>query len=438
MITDLMLFVWSGFLIVGLVISHKTDRTLPMIFAPLLSLGVSSFEMWTHQHEVSELSVFFLFNLSLINVFITSMLRASQTTFEVKLAGTLTLLFTVWAYFSKDAWSFAAFWFLSTLPQLIHLKESRAKLIYVFHHLFSLLALALAIVLLEIGELKWTALTLESVTEGPMVQLGLVCLLLAVFIRQAFFPFHLWFKSSHLSKPFPLNIGFYHGQLGLFLFVQTLLPLVKMVNHEFLHWILLWGVVSALYFANMSLVQKRVRSSVFYVMLAQFSVLLCGLETKTSTGMAGMLFQFLALGLSFSGILACLYLIEWHRGVLRSGFFYGLQISNGTLGVLYLLFSLCAVAVPFSMGFAGEDLIFHAVIEESPFIGLGLIVTASINGMSLFRNYCTLFRGDAGGPFDDTIPLHFAQKVAFALILVVLFGFGLMPDWLLKPILTFL
>jgi NADH-quinone oxidoreductase subunit M len=371
------------------------------------------------QEGTPDVGVFFLLCLSLVHTLLLMMLTPEKGGGRVKIASYLCLAFTAGAYFVEDPWAFAALWILSAVPAMLLFPEKtgRAQITFFVHHLLASFCLCMGFILI--------APPAHS-TQIP----GLFLLCLAAFIRQGIFPFHLWFKASYRSRPYPLNISFYMGNLGLFLFMKVILPLVQ--EHATLA--LIWGMISGFYFANLSFAQRSIRSSVFYVMLAQFSLLFCGLESGTIHGITGVLFQFLTFSLSFSGLIACLYVLEWNLGELRTGKFHGLQEHNPFLAVCFLLFSLASVALPFSMGFVGEDLIFHAIIERHPFIGMGVIVSAALSGLSLFRVYCFLFRGPRNRVLDDHLSLAFWQKLALAVLIVILFGFGIWPDPLLRHV----
>lgn len=420
-----LLGLWSLLTVAGLAI-YLAFPVRVFILAPSLAAVLGSgWILWGQQANAAPLSigVFFLFSMALTHLVSLMMLNPQAAGLRIKVVSVLSMLLTGWAYFIDSPWVFATLWLVSAIPQALFFGPAHKKpqRVFIAHHLVSFLALVLGLAAVPRQEV-----------------LGLALLLLAAFIRQGIFPFHLWFKASYKTRPFPLNIGFYVGNLGFFLFVRTIMPMLEARSMEFAPYLLSWGIVSGLYFANMSFVQTRIRSSVFYVMLSQYSVLVCGLEAGTVSGKAGVLFQFLSHGLSFSGLIACLYLLEWNLGELRSRRFHGLQDSNPFIGLCFLLFSLAAVALPFTMGFVGEDLIFHAVIEKYPFIGLGLILAAALNGLSLFRVYSFLFRGTRETVFDDRITLAFWQKAAFATLLVVLFGFGLYPKLLLDHVLSFI
>ena len=435
---------WTIVTVLGMLLYMGLERQGFLLISPLAAMIGSGWVLWNHSVDDGPLNigVFFLFNLGLMHLLFSMMLDRHATGLKIKVVGAVSMVLTGWAYFTDGPWLFVTLWGLSVIPQLVSFnrkEQIQARRIYIAHHVLSLFCLIFALMLLAPANgVPWSIDTIAQASETYQGHAATVLLVIAAFIRQGIFPFHLWFKASYKTRPFPLNMGLYVGNLGFLLFLKVIMPLMESHTHDMFPWLLGWCILSGLYFANMSLVQERIRSTVFYVMLAQFSTLFCGLEAESVTGQAGVLFQFLSLGLAFAGLIACLYLMEWNLGELHARRFHGLQQRNPTLSLFFLLFSLCAVALPFTMGFAGEDLIFHAVIEKYPMVGLGLILTAAINGISLFRVVTFLFRGKRNDLRDDTIAFGFWQKAALATLLVMLFGFGLMPNLLLKHVLAFL
>jgi NADH-quinone oxidoreductase subunit M len=438
-----LLMMWSVMTVTGLVLFSFHPKKIWLVLSPLLAIMGSGWALWHHPQSDGPLNIglFFLFTLCLMHLLFIMMINSYATPLRVKAIGAASMLIMGWAYFVNDPWVFSILWGVSVIPQVISFwpEQVRARNIYIGHHVLSFVLLLVGLNFLSsTSALPIDLSSIEQLSHGRVEHILVGCLVLAAFIRQGVFPFHLWFKAGYKTLPFPLNIGLYIGNLGFFFFVKTIMPLLQGAFTDFFPYVMVWGIVSGLYFANMSLVQGKIRSTVFYVMLAQFSILFCGLDSASITGKSGVLFQFLSLGLSFSGLIACLYILEWNVGELHSRRFHGLQQNNGTLSVFFLLFSLCAVSMPLTMGFAGEDLIFHAVIEKYPFVGLGLILTACLNGISLFKVVTFLFRGTRYDSRDDRIEFGIWQKAALGILLVLLFGFGLFPNLLLRHVLSFI
>lgn len=438
------LFLWSlgTLLCLGLykLKRHKIFLGIP----PALSLFVSGLELYRYTliEDSANIGSSFLFVLSLMHLLFAMMIDQEATSMSTKTASTIGLLTAGFAYYTDNIFVFTLFWFLSSVPSFLSFNpvtHKQPRLVFLGHHLLSFLCLFVAILLIQSAVPGFTNMTgVDTLPMTPSVTIAGYLLVLASLIRQAMFPFHLWFKAAYKTKPFPLAIGLYSMNLGFLLFLRIGLPLFSRGGEGIFPYAMACGVLSSLYFANMALVQTRLLSTVFYVMLAQYATLYSGLETISRFGKVGVVFQFLTLGCSFTGLIACLYSIEWNVGSLKANRFHGLQTKNPVLSVIFLLFALCTCAMPFTMGFAGEDLIFHAVIEHYPFVGIGLILTAAINGVAMFKTVTYVFRGKREDVLDENIYMSIWQKTALAMILLVLFGFGIFPSLLLEKILAFI
>lgn len=419
---------------------HKIFLALP----PAMSLAFSGLELYRYTLIADSVNMgsFFLFVLSLMHLTFAMLIDQRATDWQTKVASLLGLLTAGFAYFSDDIFVFAFFWMLSVIPSYLSFdgkKHRQARLVFVFHHALSFLCLGVAIYLIRNVVPDFSSMqSVGSLPINSQITVAGVLIVMASLIRQAMFPFHLWFKAAYKTKPFPLAIGLYSMNLGFLLFLRTGLPLFAREATELFPYAMACGVLSSLYFACMAFVQSRLLSTVFYVMLAQYATLYSGLETVSRYGKVGVVFQFLTLGCAFTGLIGCLYAIEWNVGSLKARRFHGLQEKNPVLAVIFLLFALCTCALPFSMGFAGEDLIFHSVVEHYPLVGIGLIIAAGLNGISLFQTVTYVFRGKRDDIIDATIYLSVWQKAALGMILLVLFGFGLFPSVLLNKILAFI
>jgi len=438
------LLLWALASVLSLVLYRMWGHKLFLAFSPLVAMTASGVELYkyTLRPDPVDMGCFFLFVLSLMHLFFAMMIDERATTWATKFASGMGLVVAAFAYFTDNIFVFGFFWILSVIPAYVvfdPIQHQRARAVFIGHHVLSFVCLAVGMMLLQVDSGGFSSMRLVGELPHTMtVTIGGILLVGASLIRQAMFPFHLWFKAAYKTKPFPLAIGLYSMNLGFLLFLRLGLPIFQQEAGDLFPYAMVCGVLSSLYFANMALVQTRILSTVFNVMLAQYATLYCGLETASRFGKAGVVFQFITIGCAFAGLISCLYAIEWHVGSLRAQRFHGLQHKNPTLAVIFLLFALSACALPFTMGFAGEDLIFHAVIERYPLVGLGLILTAAINGVAMFKSVTFIFRGQRSDLMDATIQLSTLQKAALGTILLVMFVFGCFPSLLLTKILAFI
>lgn len=399
-------------------------------------------------------SIFFTFNFSLLYLIYIFIMHKNRTKISDKIKHFELFFITIFAYFTDNIFVFGTLWILSFLPLARELKEESQDLkhaVFFWHHLISTICVMIGFSILifesiqtgytsKISEIaRFSHFTdLNVLIHGMETKIAGFFLIMAAFIRQGLFPFHLWVKSCVDVNPFPLKMSFYLSNLGFVLFYKMVMPLINFEMSTAFHYVGIYAVISSFYLANLAFVQNKMRMSFLYIMLSHFSILFAGLELNSMIGKAGVFYQFISVSTAFTGVFAIIYLCEAYVGVMKSKVYYGLQIKNPYISVLFLVFALSAVALPFSMNFVGEDILFHAIIDRYPLIGLGLIITTAFNGMNVYRLYSHIFGGTKDDFFENKILLTKVQKFGFSVLILTLFLFGIFPETLLEHILHFI
>ena len=82
------------------------------------------------------------------------------------------------------------------------------------------------------------------------------------------------------------------------------------------------------------------------------------------------------------------------------------------------------------MGFIGEDLLIHGIVEHYPFLGLGIILAVSLNGINIYRVFNKLFLGESPENLycDD---LRNREASYFVVLMILMISLGLLPFTLL-------
>lgn len=394
--------------------------------------------MKDHHHA----SIFFAFNFSMLYLIYTFITNKNMTKFSDKVKHFELFFITLFAYFTDNIFIFGLLWIMSFLPLARELKEESQHLkhaVFLWHHLVSTLCIMIGftILIMETGSFSHFS-DLNILIHGMELKIAGFFLIMAAFIRQGLFPFHLWVKSCVDVNPFPLKMSFYLSNLGFVLFYKMVIPLINFEMSQAFHYVGIYAVISSFYLANLAFVQTKVRMSFLYIMLSHFSILFAGLELNSVVGKAGVFYQFISVSTAFTGVFAIIYLCEAYVGVMKNRVYYGLQQKNPYISVLFLVFALSTVALPFSMNFVGEDILFHSVIDHYPLIGIGIIVTSAFNGMNVYRLYSHIFGGTREDFFENKILLTKVQKFGFSMLIVTLFLFGIFPGTLLHHILHFI
>ena len=188
------------------------------------------------------------------------------------------------------------------------------------------------------------------------------------------------------------------------------------------------ALVTAAFAALLGLVAEGSRRRLGFVVLSQLAFVLVGLQSGSMEGIAGGLVVWVVSALAITGLLLATRAVEERVG---SDFgvvaFLGLGQSAPRLATFSIVCALSLIGLPGTLGFCGEDLLLHGVLEEHPYIGLALPLATAMNAITLYRLFSSFFLGrrhSSAAIAGDALP---RERPVLAAIVVVLVGTGLSP-----------
>jgi NADH-quinone oxidoreductase subunit M len=247
--------------------------------------------------------------------------------------------------------------------------------------------------------LGWACFDLEAGHKSQQVWAA-IPLLAAILIRCGTVPMHCWMTDWLEHASFGNALLFVTPLSGVYAAVRLVLPIAP-------DWVLqsigLFSLVTAAYAAGMAVVQQDTRRFFAYLFLSHASLILVGLELHTSISLTGALSLWIAVSLSLAGFGLTLRALEARFGRLSLAKYHGLYDHSPT------------------------ELLVEGAIEASPVIGIGVILTASINGIAVVRAYFALF---TGARHASTVSLAMGARERFAVLTLaaLIVGGGLVPQ----------
>ncbi len=257
------------------------------------------------------------------------------------------------------------------------------------------------------------------------------------------------FIASILS--FALRAGVFpiHGGIGslthrsLTLQLQQLATLptsvfvhLRFVDHEAIAYelapaIVLVGAASALSFALISLVQPSLHG------LLRASVLMHGGMLFAAVGAAGRghhaaaLLVSITLGLAISGLGIMLASLEARVGPLNALAPGGRAGAFPRLAIGVALFGGAAVGMPGTSGFIADDLLLHALWQESVPSAVTMIIASALLAVGTLRTFADAFFGK---PLRLLAPdLDGAERLVLVVLVLWLIVLGFVPGVLVNP-----
>jgi NADH-quinone oxidoreductase subunit M len=313
-----------------------------------------------------------------------------------------------------ESWVLVGLLAADTVPPLVELLNRRKPTrVYVLH-------MALFVGLLALG---W-AFVERDADQRTHTALATVPLLAAILIRCGTVPAHCWLTDWFEHASFGNALLFVIPLTGVYAVVRLVLPVAP-------NWVLqsisVFSYVTAGYAAGMAVVQQETRRFFAYLFLSHASLVLVGLELHTSVSLTGALALWVSVALSLGGLGLTLRALEARFGRLSLADFHGLYEHSPALAVCFLLTGLGCVGFPGTLGFVAAELLIDGAVEAGVFMGLGVVLTAALNGIAVVRAYLRLF---GGARHVSTVALNIGlrERIAVLTLTALILGGGIYPQ----------
>ena len=254
--------------------------------------------------------------------------------------------------------------------------------------------------------------------------LGIVLLTAAVLVRSGIVPVHCWMTDLCEHGSFSNSLVFVVPMVGAYAAMRLVLPIAP---DWVLRGIAILSLITALYAACMSLVQRDARRFFCYLFLSNSSLVFVGLETATPVALTGALCVWISVILSLGGYGLTLRAIEHRVGRVSLDKFYGLYQQTPGLAALFLLTGLASIGFPGTIGFIGVELLVDGAVMVHPLFGILIVMAATLNGLAILHAYFRVFTGTRRSGTID-LQARLSERVAVLVLAVLILGGGLFPQ----------
>nr|BAI77361.1 NADH dehydrogenase subunit 4 [Halieutaea stellata] len=257
---------------------------------------------------------------------------------------------------------------------------------FLMYTLITSLPLLVALLILQNTTGSLSPLTLSYSTPLTMTTWGdklwWAGFLLAFLVKLPMYGTHLWLPKAHVEAPVAgsmilaavlLKLGGY----GLIRILTVLEPLTQELSYPFII-LSVWGIVMT---SAACLRQTDLKSLIAYSSVSHMGLVMGGVFSQSSWGLAGATILMIAHGLT-SSALFCLANIQYERTHNRTLVLArGLQSAMPLLTTFWLIATLANLGLPPLPNFLGEILSITALYEWSCYslilTGAGTVITAA-------------------------------------------------------------
>jgi NADH-quinone oxidoreductase subunit M len=313
-----------------------------------------------------------------------------------------------------DPWLLIVFLSLSILPPLFELRQrGQSTRVFTIH-------MGLFIALLLAG---WA---LVDRSDGTASATGISAALLtaAALLRAGVVPVHCWMTDLFEKASFGSALLFLTPMTGAYAVMHLVFPVVPSWAMQSIS---VLSLITSLYAAGMATVQTDARRFFCFLFLSHSSLVLAGLELVNVIGLTGALCVWLSVGLSLTGYGLTIRAVEARIGRIQLSRFYGLCEHTPTLAGLSLITGLSSIGFPGTIGFVGMELLVEGCVEFYPLVGLILVISSALNGISILRAWFHMFTGCR---FQSSVSLrsHPTERLSVVVLSLLIIGGGLWPQ----------
>ena len=335
---------------------------------------------------------------------------------------------------------FVAFELLSLpLYSLAAIEKSRpessegALKIYLFGSVSSAaLLLGLGMLFAATGTTFWNeagALT----AFGPLINLGLLLLLVGFGFKVAMFPFYMWVPDTYQAAPTPLVafLSVAPKAAGIAALFRLYFELFQVHVAQVTTWVAVLAALTMIVGNLLALPQTNLKRLLAYSGVAQIGYVLLALAAGTGFAAGMALFFFTAYLFSNIGAFLCVAAVECAGEEPTLHGVRNLIRRSPLLAALFLVFLLSLGGIPFALGFWGKMYVFLAAGQAGMW---GLVFLGALLAVVALYYYLNVARWMFIVPDDGPrIEIPGALLVALLICGLLVIGGGLVPRLFVDP-----
>ncbi len=347
----------------------------------------------------------------LVTVLATVRTKAERFSFSSKLLSESLLLATLSC---RASWLLVFLLVAATIPPWLEMhRRRRCTRVYVLHmSVFSLLLIA-----------GWGCRSWAGGSQGATLTAGAL-LTAASLLRSGVAPMHCWMTDLFEKVTLGTALLYVTPLTGAYAIMRLVLPIAP---DWALQSIAIISLITAVYAAGMSLVQREARRFFCYLFLSNASLVLVGLELATPIGLTGALCVWLSVGIALTGFGLTLRCVEARIGRVSLANYHGLFEQMPLLAGFFLLTGLASIGFPATVGFVGLELLVEGVVDVYPLIGSAVVVAAALNGIAIMFAYFRIFTGRRHLSIVS-LRISRPERIAVLMLSALILGGGIVPQ----------
>ncbi len=261
----------------------------------------------------------------------------------------------------------------------------------------------------------------------------------AFAIKMPIFPFHTWQPDTYEQSPTATTmiLSGVMVKMGVFALLRWLLPIVPIASFQWGDVVTSMAVIGMIYASLIAIRQDDLKRLVAYSSIAHIGLMAAAIFSENSSSVQGAMIQMFNHGINIIGLWIVVEIIERQFGTRKISDLGGLAQKAPAMAILFVIVALANIALPLTNAFPGEFLMFNGIFNSNitqysklftVLAGLSIILSA-VYTLNMIRK---VFYGETNELTSRAVDISINEKIALALIVGIIFWFGICPQSLLN------
>lgn len=265
-------------------------------------------------------------------------------------------------------------------------------------------------------------------------------LLFAAFaVKMPIFPFHTWQPDTYEQSPNAVTmvLSGLMVKMGVYGMIRWVMPVTSVAAYAWGDVVSTLAVIGIIYASILAIQQNDLKRLIAYSSIAHIGIMALAIFSETELAMQGVMMQMFNHGVNIIGLWIVVELIERQFGTRKLSELGGIAAKAPVLATLLVILAFANISLPLTNAFVGEFMMFAGIFASTfsqynvlfTVLALLSIILAAVYTLTMVQK---VFFGPVNDLTAKAVDIHLNEKLALAILVVIIFAFGVYPQPLLN------